>query len=213
MSSELSDAISGGLEAVTSKWAKQRKAEERAASARLRRHQSMTSTRGPTIADAANQVMATAYSKASGDGRFFANARQIMYAARPLVLEITGGKCWSNDSYFTQQLLPDYVRARGLENSWKIAYDARGHLVEPHRARLSGGTTQVALGTLEVRKYSRAQPDDPLRIPHLPADFPTTGPLHRYSAVVFVEKEGFDQQIEESGLADQYDVAFMSTKA
>ena len=99
MSDELSDAITGGLESVTGKWAKQRKAEERAASARLRRRQAMTSTRGPTIADAA-------YMKASANGRFFANARQIMYAARPLVLEITGGKCWSDDSYFTQQLLP-----------------------------------------------------------------------------------------------------------
>ena len=156
--------------------------------------------------------MPAAYMKASGGGRFFANARQIMYAARPLVLEITGGKCWSDDSYFTQQLLPDYVQKHGLESRWKVAYDARGHLVEPHRARLSGGTTQVALGTLEVRKYSRAQPGDPLNIHHLPVDFPTAGPQHRYSAVVFVEKEGFDQQIEESGLADQYDVAFMSTK-
>ena len=212
MTSELSDAITGGLESVTKKWAKQRKAEERAASAHLRRRQAMTSMRGPTIAEAANQAMRTAYMKASGNGRFFANARQIMYAARPLVLEITGGKCWSDDSYFTQQLLPDYVQTHGLESNWKVAYDARGHLVEPHRARVSGGTTQVALGTLEVRKYANARPNDPLKIQHLPVDFPTAGPQHRYSAVVFVEKEGFDQQIEESGLADQYDIAFMSTK-
>ena len=137
MSDELSDAISGGLESVTKKWAKQRKAEERAASARLRRHQSMTSMRGPTIADAAYQVMRAAYLKASGNGRFFANARQIMYAARPLVLEITGGKCWSDDSYFTQQLLPDYVQEHGLDSepwSEKVSQDAATQTLRRHGA-------------------------------------------------------------------------------
>jgi hypothetical protein len=212
MADDLASAITSGIESVTGKWAKQRKAEERHASARMRRQQVMTTRRGPTIAEAAYRVMEQAYRKASGEGRYYANARQIMYAARPKVLEITGGEIWSNDSYFTQQLLPDYIIEHGLEGRWKVAYDARGHLVEPHRGRLSGGATSVALGTLEVRKYQLAQPDDPLKIHHLPTDFPTAGPTHRYSAVVFIEKEGFDQQIAESGLPDRYDVAFMSTK-
>jgi hypothetical protein len=197
---------------VTKKWAAQRKAEERSENARLRRRQSMTAQHSTKLNAAASRVMETAYLKASDGGRLFANARQIMYAARPLVLELTGGKCWSDDSYFTQQLLPNHIAANDLDDEWKVAYDARGHLIEPKRFRVSGGQTVTPLGTLEVMRYAEAAARDPLTIDHLPLDFPTAGPLHRYSAVVFVEKEGFDQQIEQSGLADRYDVAFMSTK-
>jgi DNA topoisomerase VI subunit B len=209
---DISDALTGAVEAVTKKWAAQRKAEERHAYARLRRREAMTRTRRVTVKEAAFAVMEPAYLKASSDGRLFANARQVMYAARPGVLELTGGKIWADSAYFTQVLLPEYIEQHGLEGIWKIAYDARGHLVEPHRGRLSGGQTSIALGTLEVRKYLAASPDDPLAVRHLPLDFPTAGPEHRYSAAVFVEKEGFDQLIAESGLADKYDVAFMSTK-
>ena len=38
-----------------------------------------------------------------------AKPRQIMYAARPLVLEITSGKIWGGADYFTQILLPRYL--------------------------------------------------------------------------------------------------------
>jgi Histidine kinase-, DNA gyrase B-, and HSP90-like ATPase/Protein of unknown function C-terminus (DUF2399) len=209
---DISDALTGTVEAVTKKWAAQRKAEERHANARLRRREVMTRTRRITVKEASLAEMEDAYLKASGNGRLYANVRQIMYAARPGVLERTGGQIWSDSSYFTQTLLPEYIEQHGLEGSWKIAYDARGHLVEPHRGRLSGGQTSIALGTLEVRNYIAASPDDPLEIRHLPVDFPTAGPRHRYSAAVFIEKEGFDQLIAESGLAGRYDVAFMSTK-
>jgi DNA topoisomerase VI subunit B len=208
----LTEAIGAAVTAVTARWAKQRKAEERHASAQLRRYDAMTRTRRLTLRDATFQVMEEAYLKASGGDRFYANARQIMYAARPLVLAATGGEIWSDDSYFTQQLLPDYISEHGLEGTWKVAYDARGHLVEPHRGRLSGAQTTVALGTREVRAYQTAAPGDPLVLHHLPADFPTSGPRHRYPGAVFIEKEGFDQQIAQSGLADKHDVAFMSTK-
>jgi hypothetical protein len=135
----------------------------------------MTRTRRVTLKEAVFRVIEDAYLKASSGGRLFANARQVMYAARPLVLELTGGKIWAQDSYFTQDLLPEYIETHGLEGSWKIAYDARGHFVEPHRGRLSGAQTSVALGTLEVRKYVAAAPDDPLVIHHLPVDFPRRG--------------------------------------
>ena len=54
-----------------------------------------------TVKDAAYQVMEAAYQKASGNGRYPGNARQIMYAARPLILELTG-EDQLNDVYFTQ---------------------------------------------------------------------------------------------------------------
>jgi hypothetical protein len=61
-----------------------------------------------TIKDAAWQVMQGAYEAACG-GVGLANARQIMYRARPLILEMTGQEKKFNDKYFTQTLLPDFI--------------------------------------------------------------------------------------------------------
>ncbi len=60
-----SDAIIGAVQNVTKKWAKQRKAEERHASAENRRAWVMTSRDRFTIRDAADDVMEEAYLKAS----------------------------------------------------------------------------------------------------------------------------------------------------
>ena len=72
------DAVQG----VTKKWAKQRKREERDASAIANRRYAMTRRRHVTIKDAAWQVMEEAYLKASANGTLPAHARQVMYAAR-----------------------------------------------------------------------------------------------------------------------------------
>ena len=157
--------------------------------------------------------MEAAYLKASAGGTLPANARQIMYAARPDILALTG-KDEIDDAYFTQTLLPDYITEYGLEDSWDVAYDARGHFTEPHRDRLSGprGMTHVPLGTLEVRAYLQAEADDPLAIHHMPTDFPTVGPANRFSAVMFLEKEGFTQLVDRAQISDRYDLGIMSTK-
>ena len=78
------------VRAKTAKWAKQRKAEERHASAFTRRRQAMIRRREETIKDVAWDVMEEAYLKASAGGTLPAHARQIMYAARPFVQERTG---------------------------------------------------------------------------------------------------------------------------
>lgn len=44
------------------------------------------------------------------------------------------------------------------------------------------------------------------------AYFPTMGPEHRYSAVLFIEKEGFAALLEAAGIAERFDIAIMSTK-
>ena len=49
-----------------------------------------------------------AYRILSGGATLPANARQIMYAARPAILRLTG-RDKIDDKYFTQPLLPDYV--------------------------------------------------------------------------------------------------------
>ncbi|NJM13211.1 MAG: hypothetical protein HC889_16275, partial [Synechococcaceae cyanobacterium SM1_2_3] len=64
-----------------------------------------------SVKAAAYQVMEAAYLKASSNGTLPANARQIMYVARPLIIELTGkASPWKNDATFTQMLLPDFMR-------------------------------------------------------------------------------------------------------
>jgi hypothetical protein len=72
------DKIIGAVQGVTQKWAKQRKQEERQASAELRRYDAMTRRRRTTIREAAWEVMEAAYLKASAGGTLPAHARQIM---------------------------------------------------------------------------------------------------------------------------------------
>jgi hypothetical protein len=96
------------IEAVTSRWAKQRKAEERsAANAARRRHALLRSSR-KTIKEAAWAVLPAAYLHASNNNQYPAHARQVMYAARGPIQAATGEIL--DDQYFTQTLLPDYLR-------------------------------------------------------------------------------------------------------
>ena len=63
-----SDAIIGAVEGVTKKWAKQRRREEREASAALNRRAAMTRRPHVSVKDAAWWVMEKAYNKASAGG-------------------------------------------------------------------------------------------------------------------------------------------------
>lgn len=201
---ELDHAITELVTGVTKKWAKQRKAEERSAAAAANRRYVFRPTRY-TIKEAASEIMETAYLKASGDGRFPANARQIMYAARGYIQDQTGQKL--NDDYFTQTLLPDYVEAYRV--SWDVVFDARGHFIEPHTR------TNVPLGTLAVRRYLAEAGQHQVMDPGLDlidSTFPTKGPASRFGAVLFIEKEGFDEILKAARIAERFDVAAMSTK-
>jgi hypothetical protein len=160
-----------------------------------------------SIKDAAYQVMEEAYMKASDNGSLPAKSRQVMYAARGKILELTGREKFSDD-YFTQTLLPDYQQDFPEETAdWDVIYDARGALTEPHTE------VRVPLGTLQVRQYLGERPSKPGR-PQLNAGalYPTTGPRNRYRNLLFVEKEGFDELWDAVQLAERYDLAIMSTK-
>ena len=166
--------------------------------------------KGLTLKQAANQVMEAAYLHTSGNKSDPANARQVMYAARQRVMELTGGKCWSRSSYFTQTLLPRFIEANPeLTADWNVVFDARGRLIEPHTGR------RIDLGTLEVRRYIQGWegmcPDRPSGVT-MPTQCPTNGPANRYRYAFFVEKEGFYPLLERYRIADRYDVAIMSTK-
>jgi Topoisomerase 6 subunit A/Spo11, Toprim domain len=94
-----------------------------------------------------------------------------------------------------------------LTAGWKVVFDARGHLIEPH-TRFS-----IALGTLEVESYLRSL-DDPRWLEPAASmpDIETSGPSGRYGALLFREKEGFNELFDEVQLGERYDIAIMSTK-
>ncbi len=162
------------------------------------------------LKQAAYQVMEDAYMHASGNNKDPANARQIMYSARPRVMALTDGKCWKKSSYFTQTLLPNFIEGNPeLTANWNVVFDARGRLIEPHTGK------RIDLGTVEVRKYIQGWtstcPDRPSNVT-IPTSCPTTGPANRFRFALFVEKEGFYPLLERYRIAERYDVAIMSTK-
>jgi DNA topoisomerase VI subunit A len=72
---------------------------------------------------------------------------------------------------------------------------------------------KVPLGTVEVRQYLGERPMSQAPIA-LDADSlpPTTGPENRYSAVLFIEKEGLNALLVQARIAERFDNAIMSTK-
>jgi hypothetical protein len=88
-----------------------------------------------------------------------------------------------------------------------VAYDARGHFVEPHTQR------EIGLGTIEVRDYlEREAVVGPAVSLSGSQMYPTHGPLNRYKTILFVEKEGFMPLLEAAQIAERFDVGIMSTK-
>lgn len=199
-------ALADAVVHVSKMWAKKEKTRER-----TRRAVEVARPRGSdkaSLKQAATEVMAEAYRLASGGGAFPAHARQIFYQARPLIQRLINRTVESR--YFTQTLLPDYMAEHPDETAgWDVVYDARGRLLEPHTGR------QVELGTLGVRGYLSScgvAPAGPYADAITPQLLATTGPRHRYRALLFVEKEGFHPLFRRVRLADRFDVAILSTK-
>jgi hypothetical protein len=215
---EIRTALAASIKSVTRDWTtakRQADRQERVSERRLDALRQATRPRQVSIKDAAYAVMEDAYRKASSNGRLPANARQVMYAARPYILA-HASKPWqpSTDQYFTQTLLPDFIEANlNLTAAWDVVFDDRGHFFEPHTRM------RIGLGTLAVRQYvltwTGAAISQTLNLDGALAQLTgiaTSGPQHRYGAVLFVEKEGFDALWAAVNLANRFDLAIMSTK-
>ena len=204
----LNDVIVKGVTDVTKKWTKYQKQLER--NARARENYFRSSFREESLRSVAFDVMKEAYMKASANGSLPAAARQIMYQARPLIMARIDKPL--DDQYFTQTLLPDYLEEhRQSTADWDVVFDARGRLFEPHTRR------EVQLGTIAVRNYlsdsqNDGDEDGGLDTPELSAKWSTVGPQHRFSNVLFIEKEGFAPLLQRAQIAERYDLAIMSTK-
>jgi len=198
--------------AMTQKWTRAKKQASKQDRLNRRQLDDMRSRHKPekmTIKDACYQVLEEAYRKASSNGRLPANGRQIMYAARPLVLRLCG-EFYKNSATFTQGILPNFQTENPeITANWDVVYDDRGHLIEPHTGE------SIGLGTLSVRRYVNGWTNGVLPSvmpPILSARVHTAGPYNRYAAVLFVEKEGFNELLFASRIAERYDIAIQSTK-
>jgi hypothetical protein len=123
------------------------------------------------------------------------------------ILKLTG-KTKFGDGYFTQTLLPDFRNDNPeLTANWKVAYDARGHFVEPHTRY------EIGLGTIEVQNHvaTEAKKGPAISFVREPM-YPTRGPLNRYHTILFIEKEGFMPLLEAAQIEKRFDVGIMSTK-
>ena len=160
---------------------------------------------GMNLLDAGFLCMEEAYNKVSNNGQYWANARQLMYAARPKMLKLSGRNSFT-DSYFSQKVLPLFLQQNpDLTASWKVAYDKRGSVIQPHTGQ------SVGLGTVDVDRMQKQKKLMPMtRLSSF--KYTNASPERRFGAILFVEKEGFNQAIEDSGLLERYDVALASTK-
>lgn len=208
MPAEMIDALKRCVQKTTSNWKKLKRdadKQDRVNQRRVEEHWNRMKPRKASVKEAAYRLMRECYLLASDNGKLPANARQIMYVARPLIIELSGKiSPWKKSSHFTQKLLPDYIRDNPIETAdWDVVYDARGHFTEPHTGR------SIALGTLNVRDYlAKWGIGEETATPIIN----TIGPADRYSAVLFVEKEGFNELWRAVKLSERYDLAIMSTK-
>src|SRR6516164_3063095 len=178
--SSVADRLKNSVLNVTKDWAKQRKAEERKASALANRKARLTRASDYyNFKSAAEEVMEEAYMKASANDTLPASARQVMYQARPFIQDMMGGQ-QLNDQYFCQQLLPDYIEE--YEVDWDITYDDRGHFTEPHTG------LSIGLGTIAVREYLKDLEEPSLEEAGFrAAKIVTRGPEGGFGAVLFIE--------------------------
>jgi len=108
----MAEAITSAMRSAGGdEWRRAKGREDRVSSRSLDRIR--YETKHETIRRLAFKVMEAAYEKASGGGRYPANARQIFYCARPSIIAAWAGTVFEksevDSQYFTQTLLKDYL--------------------------------------------------------------------------------------------------------
>jgi len=199
------DDISSAFASVTKKWKAEKRKADRDDRLSPLQYSYFTRSYRTTIRESAFEHMEEAYNKASSNGKFYANARQIFYAARPLILKDVDKSSLKSD-YFTQTLLKDYLEEN--RPNWKVVWDARGHFEEPHTNK------RIGVGGIEVDKYINSWHGGIPQVEDSPIDdmIDTKGPINRFNSVLFIEKEGFNEILQDADIGKKYDLAIISTK-
>ena len=135
-----------------------------------------------SIKDVVLDNLDAAVAKASGDGVYEFNSRQVFYALREVVQQETGREL--KEGTF-QGIITDYENENGeIRGMYR---EPRGSLLHPHSAECF-----MPLGTLSVRDYER--------------------PAWTFSSILYVEKEGFSQALQAARWPERHDCALMSSK-
>jgi Topoisomerase 6 subunit A/Spo11, Toprim domain len=94
-----------------------------------------------------------------------------------------------------------------LTAKWDVVFGARGNFHEPY------GGCSFGLGTLEVRAYL-ASLHEPRHIAAFlkSAGIEFRGPSGNFGGLLFIEKEGFSRLLAAAHIAEEFDIATMSTK-
>jgi DNA topoisomerase VI subunit A len=198
-----SESILKAVTAVTKDWCKQRKAEEKNRSARSRRQYYSTRI---NFTEVANMILPEAYQHASGGGKYTVAQRQMYYAARDAFFAATGRHIEAQ--YFTQTILRQYLNRHNVD--WKITADPRGTFIIPN----GSSEKRVPVGTVQIDKHLEERA---LAVCHdvdlaLQKQWPSLAEGQRYQAILYIEKEGFDPQLNEAKIAEKYDLAILSCK-
>jgi hypothetical protein len=86
-------------------------------------------------------------------------------------------------------------------------YDARGHFEEPHTYR------RIGCGTIEVGNYLHAVKEPSIVAAEFcNASVDVIGPAGGFSAILYIEKEGFDPLFRAVNLANRHDLMIISNK-
>lgn len=192
---------------VTKKWTKQRKAEERGQRSRYSRMYVYSDR--VNFTEVADQILPGAYQHASGGGAYTVSKRQLYYACREAFKKLTGREL--EYAYFANTLLVQYLNRHPETETWKVTADPRGTLTIPN----AGHKERIACGTLQIEDHLREAglSVDPLDIDAVfRTEWPSLAEGQRYQAVLYIEKEGFEPILQESGIAERYDLAVLSCK-
>ena len=188
---DLGRAVGLAVTDVTKQWTKYQKLLERSAAAadrmEARTERSLRKADFITQKEAADQVIEGAYFHARGPVPASVRPRQIMYASRKRIEELSGKPL--TGQYFSQTLLTYFMKGHPeLTKDWDIVWDDRGHFEEPHDG------IRIGVGTASVREYIENRNS------------------HSYGAILYIEKEGFDETFKAYHLPERYDLAVMSSK-
>ena len=206
MTISASDILSA-TKSVTKSWTRQRRAEERG--------RRSTESRGlhagrVNFTDVADEILPGAYTHASGDGKYPVAKRQFYYACREEFKQRTGRELPAD--YFSNTLLVQYVNRHPEETaSWKLTSDPRGTLTIPNTSY----DVHIPCGTLAIGDHLRSAAETVRSLDFnvgLPMEWPSVKHGQRYQAVVFIEKEGFAPLLEETRIAERFDVVILSCK-
>jgi len=164
-------------------------------------------SRGPTDTELMRRYLRPAYDYASSKGKYLVFSRQLFYPLRNFI-NIEAGITLSEASYnaFTQKRITEFFE-EFPEYENKILFERRGSFKSPFGVEL-------LLGTADVAKFVQARYDNKVKVLTETKMSPIYdfSPKYLYNRVLFVEKGGYRDILEEAGLLKKLNMGIMSTQ-